>query len=318
MEFGFSVPISGPSASPAIMTRLAKEGEAIGYDYLTISDHVVEPTDIQARYPYSETGEFPKTSTGDRHEQLTGIAYLAGQTSKIKFLTSVMVVPHRPAVLAAKILSTIDVLSGGRLMLGIGAGWMKEEFEALGLPPFADRGAVTDEYIEAFKELWTKDRPKMNGRFVKFSDIIFSPKPIQKPHPPIWVGGESGPAMRRTARLADAWYPIGTNPQFRLNTLPRLTAGIAKMRELTEKAGREPKAVSIAFRVQRYGASVPAKADNGERQLFSGSMSDLAYDLQTMKGLGVAAVDFNVAAAGAGVDDIIAAMRELNATLKKV
>jgi probable F420-dependent oxidoreductase len=318
MKFGFSVPISGPAASPAIMARLAQEGESIGYDYVTISDHVVEPTDIQARYPYSETGEFPKTSTGDRHEQLTAVAYLAAKTSKIQFLTSVMVVPHRPAVLAAKVLSTIDVLSGGRLMLGIGAGWMKEEFEALGLPPFADRGAVTDEYIEAFRELWTKDRPKMNGRFVKFSDIIFAPKPIQKPHPPIWVGGESGPAMRRTARLGDTWYPIGTNPQFRLNTLPRLRAGIAKMAELTEKAGRNPSAVTTAFRVQRYGASVPAKADDGDRQLFSGSMSDLAHDLQMMKGLGVSAVDFNVAAAGPGVDDIVAAMRELYATLKKV
>jgi probable F420-dependent oxidoreductase len=229
-----------------------------------------------------------------------------------------MVVPHRPAVLAAKILSTIDVLSGGRLILGIGAGWMKEEFEALGLPPFADRGTVTDEYIEAFRELWTKDRPKMNGRFVKFSDIIFAPKPIQKPHPPIWVGGESGPAMRRTARLGDAWYPIGTNPQFRLNTLPRLRAGVAKMRELTEKAGRDPSAVTIAFRVQRYGAQVPAKADDGARQFFSGSPDDLVQDLQAMKELGVTAVDFNFNAAGPAVDDIVATMRELYQTLKNV
>jgi probable F420-dependent oxidoreductase len=316
MQIGFSVPISGPSATAAVMTRLAQEGEKIGYDYITVSDHIVEPTDIRARYPYTDTGEFPKTSRGERHEQLTAVAYLAAKTSKIRFLTSVMVVPHRPAVLAAKILSTIDVLSGGRLMLGIGAGWMKEEFEALGLPPFEERGAVTDEYLEAFKELWTKDRPRMDGRFVKFSDIIFAPKPVQK-HIPIWVGGESGPAMRRTARLGDAWYPIGTNPQFPLNTLKRLRAGAAKLRELTEKAGRDPAAVTIAFRIQRYGTQVPAKADDGERQLFSGTTADVVGDFQAMKQLGVTSVDFNFIGTGPSVDDIVEAMREVKAMVAK-
>src|SRR5439155_9471647 len=113
------------------------------------------PTDIHARYPYSETGEFPPGARGDRHEQLTAIAYLAAKTSKLAFLTSVMVVPHRPAVLTAKILATIDVLSGGRLIVGVGAGWLKEELEAIGAPPFADRGKVTDEYMQALRELWT-------------------------------------------------------------------------------------------------------------------------------------------------------------------
>ena len=99
---------------------------------------------------------------------------------------------------------------------------MSEEFEALGVPPFAERGAVTDEYLDAFRELWTKDDPRFEGRYVKFANIRFEPKPVQKPYPPIWVGGESGPALRRTARIGDGWYPIGTNPQHRLNSMKRL------------------------------------------------------------------------------------------------
>ena len=200
MLIGFNLPLSGPTASPAMLARLTAEGEAIGYDYAAISDHIVEPTDIHARYPYTESGEFPASSRGERHDQLTVIAYLAAKTSRLKFLTSVMVAPHRPAVLTAKMLATIDVMSGGRLIVGVGAGWLEEEFAAIGAPPFAERGAATDEYLMAFRELWTKDKPRFDGRFVKFADILFAPKPVQKPCPALWVGGESGPAMRRAAR----------------------------------------------------------------------------------------------------------------------
>ena len=127
MLIGFNAPVAGPLAEPDALTRIAVEGEAMGFDYLAFSDHIVIPTDIQARYPYSETGEFPAGSRGGRHEQLTVIAFIAAKTSRLRLVTSVMVVPHRPAVLAAKILSTIDVLSKGRLTVGIGAGWLREE-----------------------------------------------------------------------------------------------------------------------------------------------------------------------------------------------
>ena len=153
MQYGFGAPVSGALSSPDNLARIAVEGEAMGYDYTTISDHVVIPRDIEARYPYSDTGEFPGRSRGDRHEQLVAVAFVAGKTSRLRLVTSVTVVPHRPAVLQAKMLATIDVLSKGRLTFGIGAGWMKEEFEALGVPPFAERGAVTDEYLMACREL---------------------------------------------------------------------------------------------------------------------------------------------------------------------
>ena len=308
MQIGFNLPLSGPLASPDALTRLAIAGEAAGYDYVTLSDHIVVPIDIRARYPYSETGEFPQGSRGGRHEQLTALAYVAGKTSKIRFVTSVMVVPHRPAVLTAKILATIDVLSGGRLIVGIGAGWLKEEFEALGAPPFAERGAATDEYLQAFRELWTKSEPRFAGRFVNFADITFAPKPVQKPHPPLWVGGESGPALRRAARLCDGWYPIGTNPAHPLNTMSRYRAAVERLRKLTQEAGRDPASVALAYRVQRHGTEVPATADNGEKSLFSGSPAEVAADLRAMEDLGVVAVDFNFA--GSTPDAVVAAMRQ--------
>jgi probable F420-dependent oxidoreductase len=310
MQIGFNVPVTGPLATAAAMTRLAVEGEAMGYDYASISDHVIEPVDIRARYPYTESGEFPKTSRGERHEQLTAITYLTAKTSRLRFLTSVMVVPHRPAVLTAKILATIDVLSGGRLIVGIGAGWLKEEFEALGAPPFEARGTVTDEYILACRELWTKDAPRFDGRFVKFADVIFGPKPVQKPCPPIWVGGESGPALRRAARFGDGWYPIGTNPQHPLNTLPRFRAAAERLRKLTQEAGRDPASVALTYRVQRFGPQVPAKADDGERTLFSGSNAEIIEDFRALRVLGVAAMDVNFTAPSA--DAALVAMRQFH------
>jgi probable F420-dependent oxidoreductase len=310
MLIGFNLPMSGPLSSPDTIARLATEGEAIGYDYAAVSDHLVEPIDIHARYPYSESGEFPRGSRGDRHEQLTAIAYLAAKTSRLRFLTSVMVVPHRPAVLTAKILSTIDVLSAGRLLVGVGAGWLKEEFEAIGAPNFAERGIATDEYLQAFRELWTAPEPRFEGRFVKFAGILFAPKPIQKPHPPIWVGGESGAAMRRAARLGDGWYPIGSNPQYRLNTLSRYRAAIDRLGKLTKEAGRDPSSVALAYRVHRHGTLVDAKADNSERQLFSGTNTDIAEDLRVLRELGVAAVDFNFP--GATYEVVVGAMRQFH------
>ena len=207
-----------------------------------------------------------------------------------------MVVPHRPAVLTAKILATIDVMSGGRLIVGVGAGWLEEEFVAIGAPPFAERGTATDEYLMAFRELWTKDKPRFDGRFVKFSDILFAPKPVQKPCPALWIGGESGPAMRRAARIGDGWYPIGANPQHRLDTMARYRAAVERLRKLAADVGRDPASVALAFRVHRHGASAPAKADNGERFLFSGSNAEIIDDLRAMRELGVTAIDFNFAA----------------------
>lgn len=307
MEIGFNAPTAGPLAEPEALTKICVGGEAMGFDFATFSDHVVIPRSIAARYPYSETGEFPSGSVAGRHEQLTEVAFIAAKTSRLRLVTSVMVVPHRPAVLTAKILSTIDVLSGGRLTVGIGAGWLREEFEAIGAPSFAARGAVTDEYLQVFRALWTQDDPRFTGEHVAFGGIAFAPKPVQKPHPPIWVGGESGPALRRTARLGDAWYPIGTNPAHPLDSLARYRAGIARMRKIAGDAGRDPMSVGLAYRVARHGEGVPAKASDGERRLFSGSAAEIAGDLRALGELGVTHVDFGFP--GASAEEMLDAMK---------
>src|SRR5206468_10902693 len=307
MQFGFNLPNTGALAAPDNVVRIAREGETLGYDYLTVTDHVVLPDMAEPGYPYSESGAFYSTDSAHRHEMLTLAAWLAAITERVRLVLAVLVVPHRPAVLAAKMLSTVDVLSGGRLTVGIGAGWLKAEFDAVVTTPFAERGAVTDEYVAAFKTLWTEKKPVIAGRYVRHDGLLLEPKPTQKPHPPIWVGGESGPSLRRAARFGDAWYPIGSSNAHLLDTLPRYQAGVARLRQLTAAAGRDANAVALTYRVKRYGDAVPATASDGNRRLFSGSDADLIADIRTLRDLGVTAIDFDFERPRA--DDVIAEMR---------
>ena len=293
MQIGCSAPTSGALTDPDSIARIATEAEMLGFDYVTVSDHLIIPTDIGSRYPYTDSGEFPSGARVDRHEQLMTAMFIAAKTSKLRIVTSVMVVPHRPPVLTAKLLATLDVLSKGRLTLGIGAGWMQEEFAAVGTPPFAERGAVTDETMMACKELWTSDDPSFDGKYVQFSNVVFQPKPVQRPIP-IWVGGESGPALRRTARYGDAWYPIGTNPAHPMDTLTRYKAGVAKLHALTEQAGRDPAAVALSYRVSSNPEAQPKGTVDGERKLFTGGAADFAGDIRALAAAGVSAFDFGL------------------------
>jgi probable F420-dependent oxidoreductase len=293
MQIGFNLPISGPMSDPDTIVRVGQEGEALGYDYLTLTDHIVLPDLKVPGYPYSESGEFFSEGPERRHDQLTTAAFVAAHTRHIRLVLAVLVVPHRPAVLAAKMLATIDVLSGGRLVVGIGAGWLAAEFDAVATTPFAARGAVTDEYIGAFKALWTEDEPRFTGDWVKFDGIKLSPKPVQKPHPPIWVGGESGPALRRAARLGDAWYPIGSNNRHLLDTLLRYRAGVARLKRFAEEAGRDRASIALTYRVKRYGKAVPPIASDGSRRLFSGGEPEIIGDFRALRDLGVTAIDID-------------------------
>jgi len=290
MQIGFNAPTSGPLIAPDSVVRIITEGEALGFDYVTISDHIMVPRNLDSKYPYTNTGEFPAGTAASWLEQLATTSFIAGITSKLRFVLSVMVVPHRPAVLTAKILATIDHLSKGRLTLGIGVGWCREEFEAIGAAPFDDRGHVTDEWMAVCKELWTKDEPRFDGKYVKFDDVVFTPKPPQQPIP-IWVGGESGPALRRTARYADCWYPVGTNPQLPMNTVERFKSGMARLRDVTDKAGRDPATVAVALRVLAGPSARPRRTIDGVGEMFTGGATDYAGDIRALQDLGVSAVD---------------------------
>ena len=216
-------------ARPDNIIPIAKKADELGFAVMMFPDHIVLPNEVDSPYPYTHSGIFPSTDTNEASVQLTMFAFLAGQTESIRLVTSVMIVPHRPPVLTAKILSTIDILSKGRVTVGVGVGWLEKEFEALQTPPFAERGAVTDEYIRIFKKLWTSDSPSFEGKYCSFSDLSFLSKPVQKPHPPIWVGGESRRALRRAAKLGDGWQPTWTNNQFPLATPEQLAAAMKRL-----------------------------------------------------------------------------------------
>ena len=287
MQIGFSLPTRGPLSTPENLALLARRGEEMGFDIISISDHVVIPRDIGSRYPYSASGEFSGDPSGSCLEQLTMLTYIAASTKRVRLLTSVIIVPQRPPVLTAKQLASLDVLSNGRLIVGVGAGWMREEFEALGAPSFDERGAVTDEYLHAFKELWTNEEPEFDGQYVHFGNIAFAPKPAQQPHPPIWVGGESAAALRRTARLGDAWYPIGSNPRHPLETVEQLSAAIARLRTFAEEVGRDASAIDLAYSAGWYNDREAQHAADGTRRTFTGTPEEIAGDIDGFSALGV-------------------------------
>jgi probable F420-dependent oxidoreductase len=197
-----------------------------------------------------------------------------------------MVVPHRPVIQTAKMLSTIDVLSNGRLILGVGAGWMEEEFKLLGAP-FKERGAATDEYIEAYKSLWTEDRPSYQGKHVAFKDLIFAPRPIQKPTPPIWVGGEGVAAMRRTIKLGTGWYPGNNNQKILFDTPARFSKGIAELHGRAEQAGRDPKSIDIGLIVQGpFEWEAQKNNDGTARRMFTGTSANMREDAAELAKVG--------------------------------
>jgi probable F420-dependent oxidoreductase len=287
MDFGVNTMTRGPMANRAGYLAVAERAERLGFGYLTVNDHIVVPRDIGSRYPYTEAGEWPGKAFGECFDQLATIAFLAGCTKRLRLLTSVMVLPHRHPVLAAKMLATADVLSEGRVIVGAGVGWMREEFEAVGAPPFADRGRVADEYLAAMKELWTSDEPSFEGAYARFKNVVFAPKPVQKPHPPIWIGGESAVALRRTARFGDGWYPASNNPQRRLDTPARLAEALDELRRACEAAGRDPTGVDIAYLVLWPVDWTAGTGTDGKRRIFTGSSADIAADAAAFAGLGV-------------------------------
>jgi len=191
----------------------------------------------------------------------------------------VLIVPYRHAVVTAKMLSSLDALSGGRVVFGAGAGWVAAESAALGVP-FADRGAMTDEYLRATQDLWTSPAPSCAGTYTQFDGIVFEPKPVQKPYPPIWVGGHSRAALRRTAEFGAAWHPINRAPA-------ELRAGHAKVARLARARGRPAPTLTLRndITIVRPGRRAPASARGGH--LLAGEPSALVDQVAELAACGV-------------------------------
>jgi probable F420-dependent oxidoreductase len=265
MKFGVFLPVSGRAAGRQTLMEAAQRAEALGYDSVWAADRVVMPWKIDTPSPYSKEATFI-------------LAFLAGCTETIQLGMSVMVLPYRHPLYWARIATTIDQLSTGRLIMGVGVGWMEEEFAALGAP-FKERGKVADEQLTLLQRLWTDEHITFHGKHYHVDDIAFSPKPYQKPRIPIWVGGEGKPAQRRAGQFGDAWFPY-----FVRITPKELAARFDNVRAEAEKAARNPDEVALAccLPVELTATDVPQEED-----YLRGSVEQVTERLKQFIAIGV-------------------------------
>jgi len=256
MKFGLRYCNTGPYVDAVKAVELVQAGEAAGFESAWTVEHTVVPADYDSTYPYSPDG---KMAGGHDDiplpDPLMWMAYMAGVTSTIKFGTGILILPQHNPVITAKQVATLDSMSDGRVLLGIGVGWMREEFDAIGAS-FDDRGARTDEYVAVMRELWTADKPTFHGRFVNFDETYCRPQPAQG-SVPIIVGGDTPFAARRAGRLGDGYFPARGAPQELLD-LARRTA---------EEHGRDPDAIEFTTQLPDSLDEIPALAARGISRL---------------------------------------------------
>jgi probable F420-dependent oxidoreductase len=282
IQFGFSLTGRGALADRATITALAQRAEALGYDSVFVTDRMLIPVASTDAYPYSATGVFPIGPDEPWLESLTAVTYLATVTRRIRVGTSVLVIPYRNPVFTARALATADYLSGGRVILGAGIGWWREEFEALGVP-FEDRAARTVEALRLMREIWTRPRVTFEGRFWRVREAGgVRPQPVQRPHIPIWIGGHSDAALRRVVEVADGWHPLGLRPPVALHPA-ELGARARRLGALAATTGRDPADIVIAFK----GPVAFRDGAGRDRSPLTGSPAQIVEDLQAYVAAGV-------------------------------
>jgi probable F420-dependent oxidoreductase len=264
MKIGVNLITFGPGASEDALARWAGFAETVGYHFMMLGDHVTITADVQGRYP------------APFYDPFTTLAWLAGLTRRVELGFTVIVLPYRHPLETARMAATLDRISGGRLIFGIGVGWARQEFEVLGLP-FEKRGAMTDDYLGALKAAWTRDVASYQGRFVSFKEIYTAPRPLQRPHPPIWVGGSSEAALRRTVLHGDAWHPIRSRIAFLRDE------GLPRLRAIAEKEGRPVPALCPRIRLRLTDSPLPEET----RLAGEGTMDQVRRDFAALEKLGV-------------------------------
>jgi probable F420-dependent oxidoreductase len=236
MKLGIFAPFGGPFATPELVTTVAREAEARGFDSLWVAEHVVLFDDYASAYPYSPDGKIPAPPESGILEPFSTLAFMAAVTSTIRLGTGICLLPQRNPVYTAKEVGNIDWLSAGRVDLGIGVGWLREEYDVVNVP-WEQRGRRADEYLEVLKTLWCDDVSSYEGETYRLPPCRMYPKPVQRPHPPIHVGGESDAALRRVARHAQGWYGFRLQPEDvpeRLGVLEKLLAEQGRARDEIE------------------------------------------------------------------------------------
>lgn len=243
MRLGIALPNYGPLATPEALRRLAATAEEAGADGVWVSDHLVAPVGARSAYPYARRPAARRGAFGvieHFYEPLTTLAVLAGCTARVRLGVSAYVMPYRHPVVTAKQVATLDALSGGRVVLAVGVGWLREEFDALGVP-FARRGRRTEEYLAVCRALWAGGDARWEGELIRLPPVRTGPPPAQRPHPPIWIAGNSPAAVRRAARLGDGWHAIDLGPD-------EIAAAGRRLAAEAVACGRDPAALVISLR----------------------------------------------------------------------
>lgn len=267
VKIGLNLINFGERASPESILAAATLAESLGYHLVMLSDHVAVTPDVAVRYPTPY------------YDPFTTLGWLAAQTRRVELGTTVVILAYRHPLETARMATGIDRLSGGRFVLGIGTGWARQEFEALGVP-FERRGAITDECLGAIHAFWAGEVASFRGRFISFSDVHTSPPPLRRPHPPIWVGGATDAALARAVRHGDAWHPIRARVDWiRDDGLPRLT-------RIAEAAGKACPALCPRIRLRL----TDSKLDDATRFAGEGTLDQVRGDLAGFEALGAAYV----------------------------
>jgi probable F420-dependent oxidoreductase len=271
MQIGCHLPTQGPVATREALTTFCQQAERRGIASLWVSDHVVFPTVGNDHYP---SGRFPHAPHTAYLEPVAVLAAAAMCTERARIGSSVFILGHRNPVVMAKMLTTIDTLSNGRLICGVGVGWWREEFAALGIP-FEKRGKRADEMLQVFKALWTQDEPRFHGDFYQLQEVGFAPKPVQQPHPPLWIGGHSQAAYRRAVAFGDGWHASSQTPE-------QLSAHLDQLRRTADERQRPFDSLELSLRL---------KLSDDEIEGSFQSLVDL-YCAYKQLGLSHVAVDF--------------------------
>jgi probable F420-dependent oxidoreductase len=281
MRFGFALPQVGSAVGPETLVTVAKRAEDLGFDSLWVLDRILWPVSPRAPYPIGD-GSLPVKykSVLDPLETLT---FAAAHTRRIALGTSVLNLPWYNPVLLARRLTTLDVLSAGRLRIGFGIGWSPDEYEAADVP-WQKRGKRADELIQALKKIWTTDPVEFQGKYYRIPKSVIGPKPVQKPHPPIYMAAYTPPAMKRVAAEANGWFPVGIP----LSSIGPMFEGIKGM---AKDAGRDPSALAVIVRANIEIHNAPIQKDRVD---FTGALEQIAEDIRTTQKLGAAEIVFDV------------------------
>lgn len=271
-------PETGRSARACI--DFAKEIERTGFDSIWVTDHIVLPKAREAAYPHNDSGHFPYEAADDIHDPLALLGALTQATSRAMLGTAVLVIPYRHPLTTAKVLSTVDQLSEGRLILGAGVGWLQDEFEALGLSGeiYTRRGGVTEEYLDVMRKAWAAEGTfSHEGHFVRFGEVGAKPRPSAPGRPPVWIGGKGDIALKRAVRIGDGYFAISSDAAL-------LAEEVQRLRAFAEAAGRDPASLTVAL----IGAiSVSDKPLPKDRPAFRGSAEQILDDLQALARAGL-------------------------------